>query len=242
MIELGINIDHVATIREARKTNEPDPVYAACEAEAAGADGITIHLREDRRHIQDRDLRLIRQVVKSKLNLEMALNEEVIQIALDVKPDIVCIVPEKREEVTTEGGLDASGNFNRLKDTVTRLKSKGIACSIFIDPAKEQIDASKSAGAGYIELHTGHYANTWNNLTGTPELTVLKEASEYAYSQGIIVNAGHGLTYQNVGPICRLPYINELNIGHSIIARSVFCGLKQAIGEMRELIRRHERI
>ncbi len=236
MIELGVNIDHVATLREVRKTIEPDPVYAAVEAELGGADGITIHLREDRRHIQERDLKLLRQIIKTKLNLEMALNDEVIKIALDVKPDIVCIVPERREEITTEGGLDAKNNKNKLKETIKLLNKEGILVSVFVDPEKEQIEICRECGAQYIELHTGSYANSFHPLKPTKEYDKLKESAIFAYSIGLIVNAGHGLNYQNVGPICKIPHINELNIGHSIIGRSIFIGLRNAVKEMKEII------
>lgn len=238
MIQLGVNIDHIATIRQVRNTVEPDPVLAAGLAETGGADGITVHLREDRRHIQERDVRLLRDVVKTKLNLEMALYEEVIQFALDIKPDIVCIVPEKRQEITTEGGLDAVAHRDLLKKTVERFHNKGIEVSIFIDPQPEQIEVASESGARWIELHTGVYAQQYNPLNTFPEeLHTLIKASQQAHSLGLRVNAGHGLTYQNVEAICSIPHLEELNIGHSIVSRSVFTGMTRAVKEMKDIIR-----
>ncbi len=241
MIKLGVNVDHVATIREARKTFEPDPVTAASLADLGGADVITIHLREDRRHIQDRDVRIMRDTVFTKLNLEMALSAEVINIALQTKPDQVTFVPEKREEITTEGGLDVLTHKETIPDVVKRFKDAGIVVSFFIDPVSEQISASKEAGADYIELHTGAYANARSDRARQELLSQLKSAAEFASSIGINVNAGHGLTYKNVGGIIEELDIEELHIGHSIISRSVFVGIKEAVREMKELIYRYER-
>ncbi len=237
MIQLGVNIDHIATLRQARDTIEPDPVRAAIMAELGGADGITVHLREDRRHIQERDVRLLRQTIQTKLNLEMALYEEIVNFALEIKPDIVCIVPEKREEITTEGGLDAVQNQRDLQKTIERLKNGGIRVSVFVDPLPEQISAVKECGAEWIELHTGAYSQSFSSLNPfSQELHALMKAAQYAHSLGLRVNAGHGLDYQNVWPICALPHLEELNIGHSIISRSVFTGLKQAVREMKDLL------
>lgn len=233
---LHVNIDHIATIREARKTNEPDPVYAAFMAEQSGASGITIHLREDRRHIQDRDLKLIRQTVQTTLNLEMAATEEMVNIALETKPNIVTLVPEKREEVTTEGGLDCVGQEESLKKHIERLTEAGIRVSLFIDPEQNQIDTSKRLGAQDIELHTGEYANATTEEEREKQLKRLQEGGAYAHKQGLGVNAGHGLTYFNIKPILTIPHLKELNIGHSIISRSTCVGLPQAVKDMLALI------
>jgi pyridoxine 5-phosphate synthase len=233
VLTLGVNIDHVATIRQARRTVEPDPVAAAVLAELAGADGITAHLREDRRHMQDRDIRLLRDTVRTRLNLEMAATAEMVQIALDVKPDYVTLVPERREEVTTEGGLDIAGQLDRLKSVVDRLQSAGIPVSLFIDPEPAQIDASAQVKAQFIELHTGRYAEAYMANRWQDELTNLKYGCDRAVAAGLRINAGHGLTYWNVYPIAGLPGMEELNIGHSIISRSVLVGLDRAIREMK---------
>jgi pyridoxine 5-phosphate synthase len=233
VLTLGVNIDHVATIRQARRTVEPDPVAAALLAELAGADGITAHLREDRRHMQDRDIRLLRQTVRTRLNLEMAATAEMVQIALDVKPDYVTLVPERREEVTTEGGLDIAGQLDRMKSVVDRLQSAGIPVSLFIDPEPSQIDASAQVKAKFIELHTGRYAEAHTANRGQNELINLKNGCDRALAAGLRINAGHGLTYWNVYPIAELPGMEELNIGHSIISRSVLIGLDRAIREMK---------
>jgi pyridoxine 5-phosphate synthase len=230
---LGVNIDHVATIRQARRTVEPDPVAAAVLAEIGGADGITVHLREDRRHIQDRDVRILRETVRTHLNLEMAPTEEMIAIALEVKPDYVTLVPEKREEVTTEGGIDIVGNFDRFCRVVECLQSNDIPVSWFIDADPEQIQASAKTGATLIELHTGKYAETDNEIDRQQELTILKNGCELATSLGLRVNAGHGLTYWNVYPVACLPNMEELNIGHTIISRAVLVGLERAVREMK---------
>jgi pyridoxine 5-phosphate synthase len=237
MIKLGVNIDHVATVRQARRTVEPDPVAAALLCERAGAHGITVHLREDRRHIQDRDVEILRQRIRTRLNLEMAVAEEIISIAERVKPDSVCLVPEKRQEVTTEGGLDVAGNSERVAATVKRLRSAGIVVSIFIDPVENQIEASAGTGADFIELHTGCYAGAGSAGERLAELDTLVAMGEFASGKGLKVNAGHGLTYENVRPILSIPHLEELNIGHSIISRAVFVGLEQAVRDMLELLR-----
>ena len=235
MASLGVNIDHIANVREARKTIEPDPVTMAMLAELGGADGITIHLREDRRHIQDRDLELLRMTIKSKLNLEMAPTNEMTKIALKTKPDLVTLVPEKRQEITTEGGLDIQSNKNQLKEIINTLKSNDIPVSLFIDPESSQIEASKDVSSTWIELHTGNYADS-NWINQSRELAKIKEACAFAMNLGIAVNAGHGLTYQNVEPIAAIKGIQELNIGHTIISRALAIGLKDAVKEMKELV------
>ena len=236
MALLGVNIDHVATIRQARRTIEPDPVWAAALAELGGAHGITIHLREDRRHIQDRDVRVLRETVQVKLNLEMATADEIVQIAINTKPHQATLVPEKREEVTTEGGLDVIANRARVKDVVRRLQDAGIEVSLFIDPDAAQIEASKELGATAIELHTGCYADAPNEIAQQAELVKLTQAGTVARELGLLLHMGHGLTYRNVVPVARIPEVAELNIGHSIIARAVLVGLEKAVREMRELI------
>jgi pyridoxine 5-phosphate synthase len=235
-ILLGINIDHIATLRNARGTKYPDPVHAAEIAERAGADGITIHLREDRRHILDRDVRILRETLQTRMNLEMAVTDEMIDIALKTKPEFVCLVPEKREELTTEGGLDVKGQFEKIKAATEKLTAAGIKVSLFIDADREQIDASKAAGAPFIELHTGHYADAETEEDQQDELKKIAAGASYAADIGITVNAGHGLTYHNVGPIAALPEIYELNIGHSIIGRSVFDGLHKAVADMKAVM------
>ncbi|GAL19411.1 MULTISPECIES: pyridoxine 5'-phosphate synthase [Vibrio] len=235
-ILLGINIDHIATLRNARGTKYPDPVHAAEIAERAGADGITIHLREDRRHILDRDVRILRETLQTRMNLEMAVTDEMIDIALKTKPEFVCLVPEKREELTTEGGLDVKGQFEKIKAATEKLTAAGIKVSLFIDADREQIDASKAAGAPFIELHTGHYADAETEEDQQDELKKIAAGASYAADIGITVNAGHGLTYHNVGPIAALPEIYELNIGHSIIGRAVFDGLHKAVADMKAVM------
>ncbi len=242
VITLGVNIDHVATVREARKTVEPDPVWASAEAELAGADQITVHLREDRRHIQDRDVRILRETVRTRLNLEMGAAEEIIAFALELGPDRVTLVPEKREEVTTEGGLDVAGQLEKMKAVVVRFAEKNIPVSLFIDPAASQVEASKAAGAAAVELHTGRYADAKSESAAVEELAVLAEASKLGDKLGLEVYAGHGLTYQNVRPVCRIPEVVELNIGHSIVSRAVFTGLGRAVREMKEIIMREAAI
>lgn len=236
MPTLGVNIDHVATIRQARRTVEPDPIAAAVLAELAGADGITVHLREDRRHIQDRDVRLLRQSVRTHLNLEMAATDEMVAIALDIKPDYVTLVPEKREEVTTEGGLDVAGQLPRMQTVVQYLQEAGIPVSLFIDADSPQISASAATGAKFIELHTGTYAEAKDEATQAKELAILQKGCEEAIAAGLRVNAGHGLTYWNVYPVACLPGMEELNIGHTIISRAVLVGLERAVREMNQAI------
>jgi pyridoxine 5-phosphate synthase len=233
VLTLGVNIDHVATIRQARRASEPDPIAAAVLAELAGADGITAHLREDRRHIQDRDLRILRETVSTHLNLEMAATAEMVKIALEVKPDYVTLVPEKREEITTEGGLDIAGQLHRLQEIVDKLQSAGIPVSLFIDPDEAQIAASKASGAKFIELHTGSYANHHQELERQQQLEQLRQGCAAAIALGLRVNAGHGLTYHNVYPVACLEGMEELNIGHSIISRAVLVGMERAIREMK---------
>lgn len=235
MRTLGVNIDHIATIRQARKTIEPDPVTAAAMAELGGADGITIHLREDRRHIQDRDVLILKQTIKTRLNLEMALSKGIVAIALKTQPEQVTLVPEKREEVTTEGGLNVLKSMTELKKVVPLFLKKKIAVSLFIDPDFDQIKACADLGAEFIELHTGHYASA-NLPARGKELNKLIKGAQFALDNGLRVNAGHGLTYTNVQDILRLPGLEELNIGHSIISRAVFTGLTQAVREMKNII------
>jgi len=236
MIALHINIDHVATVRQARQVSEPDPVIAAGFVELAGADGITIHLREDRRHIIDRDVRILRQTVQTKLNLEMAATEEMFGIALEISPDIVTLVPEKREEITTEGGLDIIGASNMMRQGIKQIQDAGIRVSLFIDSQEDQIKASREIGAEDVELHTGCYANAKNSAELEREYQRLASAAEFAHKQKLQVNAGHGLNYFNTQRICRLPHLRELNIGHSIVSRAIFVGISQAIREMKEII------
>lgn len=235
-ILLGVNIDHIATLRNARGTKYPDPVHAAEIAERAGADGITIHLREDRRHIVDRDVRILRETLQTRMNLEMAVTDEMVEIALQTKPEYVCLVPEKREELTTEGGLDVVGQLEKVKAATQKLMEAGIKVSLFIDADREQIDASKACGAPYIELHTGHYADATTECEQTNELKKIAAGASYADSIGIKVNAGHGLTYHNVAPIAALPEVYELNIGHSIMGRAVFDGLHKAVADMKAVM------
>lgn len=236
MTALGVNIDHVATVREARKTNEPDPVWAASLAELGGADGITLHLREDRRHIQDRDLHLLRQTVTVKLNLEMACDQRVLEIACQAKPYQATLVPERREEVTTEGGLDVAGQQSRIADAVAKLHEAGIVASLFLDPDPRQIEAAAAIGADAVELHTGAYAHASAKFAAAAELAALRTAAEQVVAAGLTLHAGHGLTYRNVRPIAQIPGMCELNIGHSIIARAIMVGLEQAVRDMKRLI------
>lgn len=239
MIKLGVNIDHIATIRQARRTYEPDPVAAASFAVLGGADIITVHLREDRRHIQDRDLRLLRETVFTKLNLEMSIADEIVDIAIKTKPEQVALVPEKREEVTTEGGLDVTSQKNVLDMVVKRLVDAGMLVSLFIDPDEKQIQAAKEAGAQFIELHTGNYANAKDENSRKELTEKLKQGINIAHDLGLRVNAGHGLTYQNVGFIVESLDVEELHIGHSIVSRSVFVGIQKAVQEMKDLIFSH---
>jgi len=241
MIKLGVNVDHVATLRQLRKGKTPDPIEAAILCELAGCDSIVCHLREDRRHIQERDLFLLKEVIKTKLNLEMALSEDIIQIALKVKPHQITIVPEKREELTTEGGLDVKTNIKRIKEVIKLFKKENIKVSLFIEPDFEQIEYSKEAEVDFIEIHTGKYAECVLEEDLYKELNKIKKSTEYAISIGLKVNAGHGLDYKNVIPICQIKGIEELNIGYSIVGRSVFVGIYQAVKEMIELIRNSEK-
>ena len=237
MLTLGVNIDHIATIRQARRTVEPDPVAAGVLAELAGADGITVHLREDRRHIQYRDVYVLRQTVRTHLNLEMAPTDAMVAIALDIKPNYVTLVPEKREEVTTEGGLDVVGQIERMTEIVANLQGAGIPVSLFIDADVAQINAAASTRAKFIELHTGRYADAKDEASREKELTMLARGCEQALAAGLRVNAGHGLTYWNVYPIACLKGMEELNIGHSIISRAVLVGLERAVKEMKQAMR-----
>ena len=239
MIKLGVNVDHVATLRQARMTYEPDPVTVAGHAELGGADIITIHLREDRRHIQDRDLDLLRQTVFTKLNLEMATSQEIIDIAIRIKPEQVTLVPEKRQEVTTEGGLSVTSQKEVLTDIIKKFRDNDIYVSLFIDPDRDQIIASGEVGAQSVELHTGNYANAKSEKQSTEMLKVLREGVKIAQDAGLRVNAGHGLTYQNIDPIVRSMNVEELHIGHSIIARAIFVGIKRAVKEMKDIIYKH---
>jgi len=235
-ILLGVNIDHVATLRNARGTHYPDPVFAAALAEQAGADGITIHLREDRRHIKDRDVRVLKETLQTRMNLEMAVTEEMLAIACQIQPHFVCLVPEKRQEVTTEGGLDVAGQQRVIREAVARLAAVGTQVSLFIDADHAQIDAAVACGAPYIEIHTGRYADASSEAEQAAELARIREAAAYAHGQGLKVNAGHGLHYQNVKPIAAIPEMVELNIGHAIIGRAVFSGLPEAVAEMKRLM------
>lgn len=232
-IFLGVNIDHIATLRQARGTTYPDPIHAASVAELAGADGITIHLREDRRHIQDRDVYTLAKTIQTRMNLEIAVTQEMLDIACEVKPEYVCLVPEKREELTTEGGLNVAGQLDTMLEAVAQLKAADIKVSLFIDADKSQIDAAVSVGAPYIELHTGCYADATNDAEQAKELQRIQDMAKYAHEQGLVVNAGHGLHYHNVAPIAAIPEIYELNIGHSIIARAAMVGLEQAVKDIR---------
>ncbi len=235
-ILLGVNIDHVATLRQARGTRYPEPVQAALIAEQAGADGITAHLREDRRHIQDRDIFLLKEMIHTRLNMEMAVTDEMIDIAVKVRPYACCLVPEKREELTTEGGLDVAGNLQRLQWACAKLAEADIEVSLFIDPDEAQIDAAVNARAPVIELHTGRYAEADNVLLQAEELARIQHAANYAHSAGLQVNAGHGLNFYNVEAICKIPEIVELNIGHSIIAQALFSGLGQTVKDLKRIM------
>lgn len=236
MALLGVNIDHVATLRQARGTNYPDPVKAALVCEQAGAEGITLHLREDRRHIQDDDVRRMRPLLKTRMNLEMAVTEEMIEFAKEIRPQHVCLVPERREEVTTEGGLDVVGNFAAVKAATQELTAIGCDVSLFIDADLAQIDAAVACGAPTIEIHTGAYANAENEAAQQAELTRIIQGVEYAASCGLVINAGHGLNLDNVGAIAAIQHIHELNIGHALIGDAVFVGLEQAVKRMKAAI------
>jgi pyridoxine 5-phosphate synthase len=235
-ILLGVNIDHVATLRQARGTNYPAPLQAALIAEMAGADGITAHLREDRRHIQDADIWLLKERIQTRLNFEMGATDEMVKIACDIKPAACCLVPEKREELTTEGGLDVCSNSSMVKNACQALAEQNCEVSLFIDPDFKQIEAAVEVKAPVIELHTGQYADAKNSEEAKGYLVQIQKAAEYAASLGLIVNAGHGLHYHNTQAISAIPEINELNIGHSIIAKAVFSGLDKAVSEMKSLM------
>lgn len=237
MVKLGVNIDHIALVRQARGGKFPDPVEAARIAESAGADGITVHLREDRRHIQDEDVKRLHKSIRTKLNLEMAATEEMVQFACRLKPSDVCLVPEKRKELTTEGGLNVLAQTTKIKKAVERLKNSGICVSIFIDPDPRQIEAASRAGADAVELHTGTYANAVNQSQVRKEFNKLANAALYAVKYGLILNAGHGLGYNNVVPVAKIEGLNELNIGYSIVVRSLYTGLAQAVRQMKSSIR-----
>jgi pyridoxine 5-phosphate synthase len=235
-ILLGVNIDHVATLRQARGTRYPDPVKAALDAEEAGADGITVHLREDRRHIQERDVRLLKEVMQTRMNFEMGVTEEMLAFAESIRPEHVCLVPETRQELTTEGGLDVAGQEARIRAAVERLSSIGCEVSLFIDPDPLQIEASKRVGAPAIELHTGRYADAHTPAEAEYELARIREGVACGLQHGLIVNAGHGLHYHNVEPVAAIAGINELNIGHALVSHALFVGFKQAVVEMKALI------
>lgn len=241
-IFLGVNIDHIATLRQARGTRYPDPIQAAIEAEQAGADSITLHLREDRRHIQERDVAMLSDILQTKMNLEMAVTEEMLAIAEKYQPQDCCLVPEKREELTTEGGLDVAGQLDRMKQACKRLANANINVSLFIDPDLAQIDAAVACGVPIVELHTGRYAEAETEQEAARELAIITEAAEQAHARGLQVNAGHGLHYHNTSPIAAIPQLVELNIGHAIIARSVFTGLQTAVKEMKQLMQDARRV
>lgn len=236
MALLNINIDHVATLRQARRADEPDPVWAAVQCELAGANGITVHLRKDRRHINDRDVRLLKETVACKFNLEMGMDPEIIRIAEQIRPDQVTLVPENRAELTTEGGLDCAGNLKRLAEVVKKMHKKGILVSTFIVPDENQILASAETGCDAIELHTGAYANAKTDAAVETELNALRDGRDIALAAGLVVHAGHGLTYRNVQPVARIENLGEFNIGHSIVSRAVLVGMRQAVEEMNKLI------
>lgn len=237
MIELGVNIDHVATLRQARGTSYPDPIRAALLAEAYGADAITLHLREDRRHIQDRDVERLRPLLKTRMNLEAAVTDEMLEFALRIRPQDVCLVPERRQELTTEGGLEVAGAFEKVRAATQKLAVAGIRVSLFIDPARDQIAAAREAGAPVIELHTGRYAEFETEQDAAEELERVREAAAYAASLGFDkVNAGHGLHYGNVQAMAAIPHLAELNIGHAIVAEAVFVGWQEAVSRMKRLM------
>ncbi|MED5510379.1 MAG: pyridoxine 5'-phosphate synthase [Pseudomonadota bacterium] len=240
-IYLGVNIDHIATLRQARGTRYPDPVQAAIEAEQAGADSITVHLREDRRHIQERDVAMLADILQTKMNLEMAVTNEMLAMAEKYHPADCCLVPEKREELTTEGGLDVAGQFDRIKQACDRLARANVRVSLFIDPDISQIEAALACGAPVVELHTGRYADAETDSEMARELAIISEAAEQAHARGLQVNAGHGLNYHNTQAIAAIPQLVELNIGHAIVARSVFTGFKDAVRDMKQLMQEARR-
>ncbi len=233
---LGVNIDHVATVRQARRTNEPDPLHAAVLAELGGADSITVHLREDRRHIQDRDVRLVKEICRVRLNLEMAVSDEITKIALSVRPDQVTLVPERREEVTTEGGLDVITHFQRIRQCIDQLQGAGILSSLFIDPDVIQIEKARELGVEAVELHTGAYAEAKTPEQVEIEFDKLREAGQFAIAQGLKLNLGHGLTYRNVRRVAEIHSVHELNIGHSIVSQAILVGFERAVREMKQLV------
>ena len=243
MIGLGVNIDHIATIRQARRTVEPDPAWAAVEAQIGGADGITFHLRKDRRHIVDGDVPVLKAVTKCKLNMEMSLDQDIVQIALAHRPDQATLVPENRQEVTTEGGLDVAGQLDRVREVTAALKDAGVIVSAFIDADEAQIEASRQAGCDAVEFHTGEYANAWlrGGRSGEPaaldKLQLITSGLTLARKLGLICHAGHGLTYDNIGPIAAVEGFTEFNIGHSIVSRAAFVGLREAVAQMKRLLR-----
>ena len=248
MIELGVNVDHVATVRQARRTYEPDPVWAAVEAHLGGADGITVHLREDRRHIQDEDVRRLRELTHIKLNLEMAATDEMVSVAQDIRPEMAMLVPEGRHEITTEGGLDVAGQEGRLREVVTRLAASGIVVSVFIDAELAQVEAARRIGAAVCEVHTGPYAHAFHARgrdaeapAVVAELDKIRRAGERIRALGMRFNAGHALNYFNVEPVARLPGLRELHIGHAIVSRAVFVGMREAVREMKQLMRQAAR-
>ena len=236
MIHLGVNIDHVATLRQARGTLYPSPVQAALMAEAAGADSITLHLREDRRHIQDADVTILRQLLQTRMNLEMAVTPEMMEIALDVRPQDVCLVPEKRAELTTEGGLDVAGRFDKVREACFTFAQAGIRVSLFVGPERRQLDAARDAGAPVVEIHTGHYADAAGHAEREREFARIEEAVAYGKELGLQVNAGHGLNYHNVQPVAALAGVAELNIGHAIVAHALFVGWENVVREMKSLM------
>ena len=235
-ILLGVNIDHVATLRQSRGTRYPDPIQAALAAEQAGADGITLHLREDRRHIQDRDVQMLKEILQTRMNLEMAVTDEMLAIAEALGPEDCCLVPERREELTTEGGLDVAGQYHRMQEACRRLGGAGIRVSLFIDAEPAQVEAAAEAGAPVVEIHTGRYADAATADERAEEFARIETAVRLGHAAGLQVNAGHGLHYHNVGPVAALPAVRELNIGHAIIARAVFTGLEEAVREMKRLM------
>ena len=235
-ILLGVNIDHIATLRQARGTRYPDPIQAAIESEQAGADSITLHLREDRRHIQDRDVEMLKDILQTRMNLEMAVTDEMLEIACKLQPADCCLVPERREELTTEGGLEVAGQLDRLRDACARLADAGVRVSLFIDADPLQVEAAKQVGAPCIEIHTGHFADAMTAESKAAEFERIRAAVDQGNAIGLQVNAGHGLHYHNVGAIAALPAIRELNIGHAIVARALFVGLGNAVGEMKRLM------
>jgi len=238
-MNLGVNIDHIATLRQARGTTYPSVIEAALKAEKSGADSITLHLREDRRHMQDEDLYDLKPLIQTKMNLELAPTEEMIQIAIDVMPEDVCMVPERREERTTEGGLDVKGHFDSIKKASDRLAKEGIRVSLFVAPDITQIEKAVQMGVPVIEIHTGHYANLEAGQLRDKELVIIHEAINYAHKKGLIINAGHGLHYKNVQPIAAIKGIDELNIGHAIVSHALFVGWENAVREMKLLIKEH---